>query len=136
MEIKADYILGCISTIVACRSSKVIISPYSVLTRVHLKQCAALEAPVQERDPDKLLQAQKRDSQMVRGLEYTMYEKPLKEPGSFNVEKIKNECNCSLPQTEGGCYKEDRFFSEACSRRTSCNGHELQQGKFLLDKKK
>lgn len=89
MELKADYILGCISMIVACRSRKVIISPYSVLTRVHLKQCAALEAPVQERDPDKLQQAQKRDSQMVRGLEYTMYEKLLKEPGFFQCREDK-----------------------------------------------
>lgn len=107
-----------------------IISPYLVLIRV---QGAALEAPVQERDPDKLKQAQKRDSRTVRGLECPMYEKTLKEPGFFNLEKIKNEYNCSLPQTEMRCYKEDRFFLEAHSRRTRGNGHELQQGKFLLD---
>lgn len=70
--------------------------------RVHLKQRAALEAPVQDRDPGKLKQAQKRDSQMVWGLEPTMYEKPLKGLGFFNLEKTKNESNCSLPQTKRG----------------------------------
>lgn len=70
VEIKDNYVPGCISKITASRSRKVIISPSLVLPRVHLKQSTALGAPVQERDPDKLKQAQKRDSQTVRGLEH------------------------------------------------------------------
>lgn len=33
-------------------------------------------------------------------------------------------------------YREGRFLSETHSGRTRGNGHEMQQGKFLLDKEK
>ncbi|PKU37592.1 hypothetical protein llap_12107 [Limosa lapponica baueri] len=65
---------------------------------------------------------------MARGLEHPMYEKPLKEPGFFYLEKIENEYSCSLP---GGAIKktdssqrhtagEQEAMNTNCSKENSC----------------
>lgn len=131
MEMKANYTPGCIGKIIASRPRKVIIFPYSVLLSLHLKQCAALAASVQERDPDKLAQAQKRDSQAVRGLMHTMYKKPMQEMCFSSLEETKYESTCTLPKTEADATRktdssqrhtaeEQEAMDMSCSKENSC----------------
>ncbi|PKU42332.1 hypothetical protein llap_7362 [Limosa lapponica baueri] len=85
---KANWVfLGCIKRNMASRLKELILPLYSILMRPHLKYCIQLWSPQHRKDMDLLEQAQRRATEMIRGLEALCCEVRLRELGLISLEK-------------------------------------------------
>ncbi|KAK4826812.1 hypothetical protein QYF61_011620 [Mycteria americana] len=112
---KANRLLGCTQSSVDSRSRE-----RSALVRPPPEHCIQLWGPQHKTDMDLLERVQRRDTEMVRGLEPLCYGERLR-AGYLKGADKKDE---------------DRLFSRACSNRARGNSFKLTEGRFRLDIRK
>ncbi|TRZ25640.1 hypothetical protein HGM15179_001451 [Zosterops borbonicus] len=71
---KVKHVLGCIKTSVPSRSREVMLPLCSIPVRSHLEYCDQLWGLQDKKDVDLLEQVQKRDTEMIRGLQQLFYD--------------------------------------------------------------
>ena len=67
---KDNCMLGCIQTSMASRLREVILLLCSVLVRPHLEYCVQMWSPQHRRDVDLLEHVQRRDTEMIQGVDH------------------------------------------------------------------
>ena len=87
MAKKANSILGYVGTGVVGRVKKVLLPLYSALVRLHLEYCVQFWVPQFKKDRKLLERVQCRTTKMIKGVEYLLYEKKLRELGLFSSEE-------------------------------------------------
>jgi len=130
---KANHILGCLKRSVASRS---ILPLYFTLVRPHLEYCIQLWSPQDKKDMELLERVQRRATNMIRGLEYLIYEDRLMEFGLFSLEKrrLRGDLRAAFQYLEGAYRKDgEGLFTWVCSDRTRGDCSKLNEGRFGLD---
>ena len=84
---QANCTLGCIPSSVASRVREGILPLFSTLVRLPQESCIQLWSPQHRTDMDLFKRGQRRDTEMIRGLEPLCCEERLRELGLFSLEK-------------------------------------------------
>ena len=84
---KANAILGCHKKSIVSKSREVLVPHYSAPVRPHLEYCVQFWTLHVKKNANKLEQVHRKATRMIMGLETKPYEKRLKEPGVFSLEK-------------------------------------------------
>ena len=82
---KVNSTLSCIKRSMASRSREVILPLYSAVVRPHLEYCIQMWSPQYRRYVG--LHAQRKATEMIKGMEQLSYKDRLRELGLFSLEK-------------------------------------------------
>ncbi|PKU45238.1 hypothetical protein llap_4465 [Limosa lapponica baueri] len=135
----ADDILGCLRQSIDSRWKEVILSLYSALVRSRLEYWAQFWAPWYKRSMEILQRVQRRATEMVKELEYLLYEERLREMGLFSLEKrrLRRDLNIMYKYLMGGNEEDGgRLFSVVPCDGTRGNGHKVKHRSCPLNIRK
>ena len=102
-----------------------------------MENCVQVWRPEYKKDRELLERVQRRDTNMIRGLEHFPYEDRLRELGIFSLEKrrLQGDLNALAFQYLKGAYKQEgsQLFVRVDNSRRRGDSFKLKEGRFRLD---